>query len=309
MVPPIFPELPALTSRQRPVARRPRVAVFDSGVGGLSVLRALQCVLPQADLRYLADAAHAPYGERDESDIAQLSQRMVERLADPAPDVIVLACNTATAAAATALRRRWAPIPIVGVEPGLKPALAATRNGRIGVMATAATLRSNRFRALLARHGDGMRVHLQACDGLAQAVERSEDDQAALQALVQQHCAPLLAVGVDTVVLGCTHYPFAGPLIQAEFGPGVTLVDTSDAVARQVVHVLADAGLPCLAASAVGAAGAPPVAWLETSGDVPALRRFARRWLPFAHRVSSTGDSPDRTRADGADGPCAMDLP
>jgi glutamate racemase len=258
-----------------------RIGVFDSGVGGLSILRALQQRLPDIDLHYLADSRHAPYGERDPSHAMERSMRITQHLIEQGATMIVVACNTATAIAVAALRERWPARPIVGVEPGLKPALALTRNGRIGVMATATTLRSEKFARLAAslplRHG----LQLRACDGLAAAIERGDLDDPALRALVEAHCAPLRDAGVDCVVLGCTHYAFVAPQIQAALGPHVRLVDTADAVADQAQRLLAP--LPCGRA----ATGASARVRLETTGDVARLARLAEAWLPFACRVDA----------------------
>lgn len=217
-----------------------RIGMFDSGIGGLSVLAALRARLPGALLHYIADAAHAPYGERSDEFITDRSLYLAHRLHAEGAQAIVVACNTATAVAVDALRATL-PVPVVGVEPGLKPALAATRNGRVAVMATAATVRSPRMQALVARlagrAGGKVHVHLQACDGLAAAIE--DGDAQGLRAVVAHHCAQVLASGADTVALGCTHYVFAREEIQAALGPGVTLVDTTDAVARRVAEVCA----------------------------------------------------------------------
>jgi len=257
-----------------------RIGIFDSGVGGLSVLRALQARLPGAALHYVADSAHAPYGERDDAHILARSMRVVQHLVDRGAQAIVVACNTATAVAVNPLREAFRALPIVGVEPGLKPARAASRNGRIGVMATAATLRSTRFRALLAAHVDGVFMHLQACHGLAAAIEAGDLDAAPLRELVERHAAPLRAAGVDTVVLGCTHYPFVRHWIEAAIGPGVQIVDTAEAIARRCADVCA--GLANFEASSDHAAIV-----LETTGDADHLRSFAARWLPFDIEVAA----------------------
>lgn len=212
----------------------PVIGVFDSGVGGLSILRALHARLPRARLLYVADSAHAPYGERDAGFVVERSLRIVEHLLGEGASTIVVACNTATALAIETLRARWPALVFVGVEPGLKPALAVTRNGRIGVMATQATLDSERFRRLAREQAADVQLHLQPCPGLAQALEQGDADSEAVHSLVRRHVAPLQSAGVDTVVLGCTHYPLAQRAIQQALGPQVVLVDTADAVARRV---------------------------------------------------------------------------
>lgn len=256
-----------------------RIGLFDSGVGGLSILAAVRAALPQAALHYVADSAWAPYGDLEAPVIRARALRIAQHLADAGAQLIVVACNTATAAAVGELRERLAPRPVVGVEPGLRPALAQTRNGRVGVMATRSTLASERFRALLGREAGARRVQLQACVGLADAIEAGALDNPALLALIEAHVQPLRAAGVDTVALGCTHYPFVRGAIEQAFGPGVTVIDTSAAVAAQVLRVAA--ALP------EGDAAAPGEVLLQTTGDTARLTAFAARWLPFGVRVEA----------------------
>lgn len=253
----------------------PRIGVFDSGVGGLSLLRVLHRRLPQAALHYVADSAYAPYGERSEAEIRTRSLRIAEHLLSEGAGMLVVACNTATAAAVDALRTRWPAIPVVGIEPGLKPALAASRCGRVGVMATATTLRSDRFRALLAREAGDRAVHLQACTGLADAIERLDPADPSMCELIERHCAPLRAAGVDAVALGCTHYPLVRAQIEQALGPNVQVIDTSEAVAEQAARRL----------GASTTQDVPTPALLETTGDPQRLRSMASRWLDFAFTV------------------------
>ena len=269
-----------------PSTARPRIGVFDSGVGGLSVLRAVREALPLAELLYVADSAHAPYGERTEDFIRARSVAIADFLLAQGAQLIVVACNTATAAAVSALRERHPSLPLVGVEPGLKPAVAVTRNGRVGVMATTGTLRSDKFQRLMASHSGTVSVHLQACPGLAHAIEEGPLDSPALAAVVEQHCAPLRAQAVDTVVLGCTHYPFAAPLIQQALGPDVVLIDTAHAVARQVV-ALVHKHLPECAATPNPNAPAPGALRLWSSGDPARLSDMAHRWLGVRGNASA----------------------
>jgi glutamate racemase len=270
--------LPLLRMSSPPAsAARLRVGVFDSGVGGLSVLRAIHETLPQATLIYAADSAHAPYGERSDDDILRRSEAMAGFLRDAGADVLVVACNTATAAAIEPLRLRHAGWPIVGVEPGIKPAIAASRSGRIGVMATTGTLRSTRYQRLLQAHGTEVTVIAQPCPGLAHAIEQGRMDDPALLELIERCCAPLREQQVDTVVLGCTHYPFVAEHIQAALGPQVRLLDTAHAVARQVARV-AQAVQP-------HAQAAETLPQLWTNGDPDQLQRLARGWLGFPFQV------------------------
>ena len=258
-----------------------RVGVFDSGVGGLSVLRALHELLPDAALHCVADSAHTPYGERDEAYVVERSTRIASHLVDRGAELIVMACNTATAVAVQPLRERWPALAIVGVEPGIKPAIALSRNGRIGVMATAGTLASAKFRRLMQDHAHGIQLHLQACTDLAAAIERGELDDPALLDLIETHCRPLRDARVDTVVLGCTHYAFVRSHIQAALGADVQIVDTALAVARRA------AGLLEMGRGVMLERGAPAEVLLETTGDPMLLQHIARRWLDFDCRVTA----------------------
>lgn len=271
----------ALAARPLALDCRPvkHIGLFDSGVGGLSILAAVRHTLPRARLHYVADSAWAPYGELETPAIRARALRIAQHLADSGAQLIVVACNTATAAAVTELREQLAPLPIVGVEPGLRPALAHTRNGRVGVMATRSTLASERFRALLEREAAGRHVQLQACPGLADAIEAGELDDPAMRALIESQVQPLREAGVDTVALGCTHYPFVRPAIERAFGPGVEVIDTSAAVAAQVARV-------AVALPDSDIAGAADVL-LQTTGDPQHLATFAARWLPFKVRVEA----------------------
>ncbi len=253
-----------------------RIGVFDSGVGGLSVLRALRQHLPQAHLMYVADSAYAPYGERSEAEIIARTDKISRFLLAGGAQLLVVACNTATAAAVQHLRETHPGWPIVGVEPGLKPATQVTRNGRIGVMATSGTLRSDKFQRLMAQHGTDVFVHLQACPGLALAIERGNLQSTELQSLIDRYCAALTEQGVDTVVLGCTHYPFVQAQLQAALGPGVQIIDTAEPVARRTVKLVNE-----LAASSAPVPAEPGKTDLWTTGSPVELAAIARAWLDF----------------------------
>lgn len=256
--------------------------MFDSGVGGLSVLRTLRAHLPAAHLIYVADSAYAPYGERSDGEIVDRTEKISAFLHGQGVQVWVIACNTATAAAVQHLRQLHPEWPIVGVEPGLKPAVHLTRNGRIGVMATTGTLRSAKFQRLMAQHGGEAEVHLQACPGLAHAIEGGDLQSAELQGLIDRYSTALRARGVDTVVLGCTHYPFVRPQLQAAMGPEVQIIDTAEPVARQTVKLIE--GL-------IGAGQIKPVlppqagTDLWTTGNPAALTAIANAWLDFDCRI------------------------
>jgi glutamate racemase len=215
------------------------IGVFDSGVGGLSVLREIRALLPGEDLLYCADSGHAPYGEKPQAVIAARSLELCGFLLEQGAKALVIACNTATAAAAQAIRERWPDVPVIGVEPAVKPATAATRNGVVGVLATTGTLESARFAAVLDRFGRGVRVITRPGVGLVDLIEQGEFDSPRLRELLQQHLAPMREAGADTLVLGCTHYIFLRPLLTEMLGPEVCLIDTGAAVARHLQQQLA----------------------------------------------------------------------
>ena len=214
------------------------IGVFDSGVGGLSVLREIRQLLPNESLLYVADSGHVPYGEKSPEYIRERCVRITEHLLAQGAKALVLACNTATAAAAADLRERYPQLPIVGMEPAVKPAAAATRSGVVGVLATTGTLKSARFAALLDRFAGDVRVVTQPCPGLVECIEAGELQAAATRELLQRYVAPLLDEGCDTLILGCTHYPFLRPLLTTLLPPAVTLIDTGAAVARQLQRLL-----------------------------------------------------------------------
>ncbi|MFI8979208.1 glutamate racemase [Ectopseudomonas khazarica] len=214
------------------------IGVFDSGVGGLSVLREIRQLLPNESLLYVADSGHVPYGEKSPEYIRERCVRITEHLLGQGAKALVLACNTATAAAAADLRERYPQLPIVGMEPAVKPAAAATRSGVVGVLATTGTLKSARFAALLDRFAGDVRVVTQPCPGLVECIEAGELQAAATRELLQRYVAPLLDEGCDTLILGCTHYPFLRPLLTTLLPPAVTLIDTGAAVARQLQRLL-----------------------------------------------------------------------
>lgn len=268
----------AATSR----SPRPTIGVFDSGLGGLSVLRAIHRHCPGHPLLYVADSGHAPYGERGDAYVSARSDAIADFLIAQGSELLVVACNTATAAAIAPLRARMPDRAIVGVEPGLKPAAQLSRNGKVGVMATSGTLQSEKFLLLAQAHAAHVELVLQACPGLAHAIEGGDAESSEVLDQVRRHTAPLVAAEVDTVVLGCTHYPFVAHHIQAAMGPHVQLVDTSDAVALRV------AGL-CAPGSARGSDAATPPARLWTTGNAATLQGFAQRWLGFPYVIEDGG--------------------
>jgi len=251
------------------------IGVFDSGIGGLSILKALRAALPAEDFVYFADTGHAPYGERGDAYVVERTRAILQQLRDEhAIKALVIACNTATAAAIHVARREAPGLPIVGVEPALKPAVALSRTRRIGVLATRGTLASDKFRALHAGLEEQAEFVLQPCDGLADAIEKHET--ASVAALSGRYVQALGELGtqpgqIDTVVLGCTHYAFARSRLAAHAGAGVRLLETGEPVARQTRRLLAASGLL--------EAGDAGTVRLLSSGSLAALQSAATRWL------------------------------
>jgi glutamate racemase len=225
--------MPSNASRDAPIG------VFDSGVGGLSVLREIRTLLPDESLLYIADSGHVPYGEKSPEFIRERCRILAEYLLAQGAKALVLACNTATVAGVAELRELYPSLPVVGMEPAVKPAAAATRSGVVGVLATTGTLKSAKFAALLDRFANDVRVITQPCPGLVERIEAGELESTATRELLQGFVAPLLAEGCDTLILGCTHYPFIKPLLRTLVPDSVSLIDTGAAVARQVQRLLA----------------------------------------------------------------------
>ena len=214
------------------------IGVFDSGVGGLSVLREIRRELPNEDLLYVADSAHAPYGNKLDYQIEVRAIAIVEFLVSQQAKAIVVACNTASGAAIETLRARFS-IPIVAMEPAVKPAATHTKSGVVGVLATSRTLSSGNFTRLSARFGANVNLLMQACPGLVEQVEAGDLSGSNTRALVERYVVPLLEQNADTLVLGCTHYPFLSTLIQEIAGPAVTIINPAPAVARELRRRLA----------------------------------------------------------------------
>lgn len=255
------------------------IGVFDSGIGGLSVLRALQAELPHERFVYFADTAHAPYGERDEAYVTERTRAVASGLVGRhGIKALVVACNTATAAAIHLLRAERPSLPVVGVEPALKPAVAASRTRHVAVLATRGTLASAKFTALHDAIAAETRFHLVPCDGLARAIESGDGGRIA--ALCAQYIGEAGGFGhgpdeIDTLVLGCTHYPLVSDVFQRLVGADVRLLDTGAPVSQQTRRLLASAGL--LRAQPAEEA---PVLMLAASGDLAQLESAASRWLP-----------------------------
>ena len=227
------------------------IGVFDSGIGGLSVLRALRTQLPQENFVYFADSAYAPYGERGESFVLERSLTIAANLLQQHHiKALVVACNTATAAAVRTLRAHYPHLPLVGIEPAIKPAAACSRTRRVGVVATRGTIESEKLARLIASHGAGVDFVCQACPGLAKAIEFLPEtgDLAQVQQLIADNLTQMGSFGtqtgqMDTLVLGCTHYPLVAHAFAAQLPAGVQLLETGAAVAKHTEYLLNQAGL------------------------------------------------------------------
>lgn len=261
------------------------IGVYDSGVGGLSVLRAIRDALPHESLLYVADSAHVPYGEKTQAFVEQRAHALTDYFVSRQAKAVVVACNTATAAAIAQLRRRHPDLIIIGVEPAIKPAAHLTHSGVVGVFATTGTLASPKFAALVQREAPEVRILLRPCPEWVGLVEQGELSGPCVDAAVRAPVAELRAAGADVLVLGCTHFPFLRDAIQAAAGPGVPLLETGSPVARWLRHQLQERGL--LGTASVGDTR------LETTGSAPALAALASRLLGTPMDASPT---PERWR-------------
>ena len=247
------------------------IGVFDSGVGGLSILDEALQQLPHHNYIYFADSANAPYGDKPPQWIAERSLQICRYLVEQDCSAIVVACNTATAEAIATIRSTL-DIPIIGVEPGIKPAAMQSQNGIVGVLATEATLNSDKFNALLATLPEHCQFIKQAGAGLVPLIEAGLIETPEMQALLRSHLKPILDQGADTLVLGCTHYPFLKKMIRAVVGDSMTLIDTSDAVVRQLLRQMHQQGL------IVGSKHSPKLSLLSTA-NADTLEAMAERLL------------------------------
>lgn len=242
------------------------IGVFDSGSGGLSVYRELKKLLPQEKYFYFSDNAHCPYGEKTAEYIQDRARTITDFLLGKGADIIVVACNTATAAAIADLRARYPDVPFIGMEPAVKPAALGTRSGVIGVLATAGTLHGSKYLHTRGRFEDNVRIVEHVGEGFVELVEKGILDGEKTQETVRASLQPLLDQGADIIVLGCTHYPFLQPVIERLAGPSVQIIDPAPAVARQTLHVLQEKGIPI---------GEGPFSIdLYSSGDPESLHRI-----------------------------------
>jgi|APTNR8051073442_1049403.scaffolds.fasta_scaffold00884_2 glutamate racemase len=219
------------------------VGIFDSGIGGLSVVDAIVRLLPKERLVYFGDTARIPYGTKSPDTIREYAAQITRFLLDQGCKAIVVACNTASAPALPYLRAQWPEIPIVGMEPAVKPGAQATKTGKVGVLATRGTLQSERYATLMARFANHIEVLEDPCLGLVELIEQEQFETPETEALLRRIVRPMLEQGVDTLVLGCTHYPFVEPVIRRIAGEAISIINPAPAVARQLERMLRERNL------------------------------------------------------------------
>ena len=264
----------------------PPIGVFDSGVGGLSILREMRRQMPDEPILYFADQSHVPYGPRPMEQVREFSEGITRFLLDQGADLIIVACNTASAAALTTLRRTFPVVPFVGMEPAVKPAAEVTRSGVVGVLATPTTFQGELYASVVERFARGVRLVNQTVPGLVEQIEAGHVDTPETEDLIRRALAPILAAKADAIVLACTHYPFVIPVITRLAGPGVTVIDPAPAVARQAAR-LRQAAWPREPTT-------PGSTALVTSGDPAAFGRLALQLIgerAGARRAAWRGNS------------------
>lgn len=244
-----------------------KIGVFDSGLGGLSVLREIRQQMPAQSVIYIGDQYHVPYGVRSLEEVRQFTFEVTRFLIRQGVRLIVVACNTASAAALHSLREEFKGIPFVGMEPAVKPAAEQTSSGVVGVLATYATFQGELYASVVERFARGVTLLQSPCPGLVSQIEKGNLNGAETRKILQGELQPMLDKGIDTVVLGCTHYPFVIPLIQEIVGPGVRVIDPAPAIARQTARLLKEHGW------LAEGAGAAPVDYY-TTGDPKALEKL-----------------------------------
>ena len=220
------------------------IGVYDSGVGGLSVLRAIRATLPHEDLLYLGDQANVPYGERSLEELRELARAVTRFMLAQGAKLIVIACNTASAAALKALRQEYPEVPFVGMEPAVKPAAEQTNSGKVGVLATPSTFQGELYASVVERFANGVEIYQETCPGLVSQIEKGRLETPKTRRILEVALLPLMARGVDTLVMGCTHFPFVIPLIEQITEGKARVIDPAPAVARQTQRVLEEHGLP-----------------------------------------------------------------
>jgi glutamate racemase len=248
------------------------IGIFDSGVGGLSVLRAIREQLPAENLIYLGDQGHVPYGARPMEEIQKFSEGITRFLLYQDSKIIVVACNTASAAALKTLREKFPEVSFVGMEPAVKPAAEATQTGKVGVLATPATFQGALYASVVERFGADVELFQHTCPGLVSQIESGELDTQRTREILQDALLPMLEKNIDTVVLGCTHYPFVIPLIEQIVGENVRVIDPAPSVARQTQRLLEAENL-------LNRSNASGRIQYFTSGDVPAVQSALAKLL------------------------------
>ena len=256
------------------------IGIFDSGVGGLSVLRAIRALLPCHPVLYVADQVHVPYGAHTHAEVRSYSEGITRFLLERGAEIVVVACNTASAAALYYLREMFPSTPFVGMEPAVKPAALSTNSGVIGVLATPVTLQGQLYASVVDRFARNVTVLEDACPGLVAQIEAGQLSGPDTRSILKRALQPMIERGADTIVLGCTHYPFVYPLIQEIAGPGVRVIDPAPAVARQTARLLAARGLPA-------PCGAPGEVVFFTTGDPAKLREMLPALLGETHDVQT----------------------
>jgi glutamate racemase len=256
------------------------IGIFDSGVGGLSVLRAIRAQMPEESVIYFGDQGHIPYGPRPMEQIRDFSETITKFLLEHGAKVIVVACNTASAAALRYLREKFPHVQFVGMEPAVKPAAETTQTGKVGVLATPATFQGALYASVVERFANGVELLQDTCPGLVQQIEGGDLDGTETRRILENALLPMLEKNIDTVVLGCTHYPFVIPLIEEVVGKNVRVIDPAPAVARQVKRLLEAGGLRC-DSSARGKVE------FYTSGDPEALKSLLPVFLGESGKIGS----------------------
>jgi glutamate racemase len=254
------------------------IGIFDSGVGGISVLRAIHEQMPEESILYFGDQDHIPYGPRPMQQIRDFSEAITRFLLERGAKIIVVACNTASAAALRYLRGKFPDIQFVGMEPAVKPAAERTRTGKVGVLATPATFQGALYASVVERFANGVDLFQDTCPGLVQQIEQGNSNGEETRKILQDALLPMLEKNIDTVVLGCTHYPFVIPLIQKIVGENVRVIDPAPAVAKQTVRLLEAGGLR-------NQTGASSETKFYTSGDPGLLKSLLPKLLGESGKI------------------------
>ena len=254
------------------------IGIFDSGVGGLSVLREVRRQYPSEDLIYIADQAHVPYGERSREEVFGYADGIVRYLLGRESKLIILACNTASAVALKELRKSYPDLPFVGMEPAVKPAAAETKSGVVGVLATPATFQGDLYASTVERFARGVKILQDTCPGLVKQIEAGKIDHPSTREILEKALKPMLRDGVDEVVMGCTHYPFVIPLIQDIIGGQAKVIDPAPAVARQAGRILEEYDL-------LAPVGGPGELVFLTTGDPGKMEGMLKSLLNLNKKV------------------------